>query len=434
MLTKTTMTIEPFTISVSDDAIEDLKTRLSLTKFPRQLIGRDNWDFGAPCADVQRLVQYWNKEYDWRKAETLLNQLPQFKTHIEVDGFGSIGIHFVHQVSPVEGAVPLLFSHGWPGSFIEVTKILSLLQDSTNGPSFSMVAPSLPNFGFSDAVDPEGFGVAQYGEICHKLMLKLGYETYGKLLPSYWLQHNDLFRYFFSPLVTQGGDWGFSVTRSMGFQYPTACKASHINLVLADAPTWSASPYLALLNSITPYNNREKDGQVRTTWFEASGYGYNILQSTKPQTIGYALADSPAALLAWIYEKLHDWTDDYPWTEEEICTWVSIYWFSTAGPAASVRIYYEAQHPGLKEGVLSTARLRQWIPKVPLGIAHFPKEIRVVPNTWAKTLGPVVFQSEHKHGGHFAAYEQPQAIIGDLKEMFGKGGVCYGVVEGKPGF
>ena len=219
----------------------------------------------------------------------------------------------------------------------------------------------------------------------------------------------------------------------MGLQYPDHCKASHINLVLAYAPKITQNPLLALKHAILPYNSRERAGHERSAWFQNEGFGYNLLQSTKPQTIGFALADSPIALLAWIYEKLHDWTDGFKWTDDEILTWVSIYWFSKAGPAASVRIYYEATHPEPFSSINSMA-LRQWIPTVKLGVAHFPREINVVPNTWAETLGPVVWQSEHGKGGHFAAWEMPEAIIKDLRGMFGKIGPCYGIVKGREGY
>ena len=233
--------------------------------------------------------------------------------------------------------------------------------------------------------------------------------------------------------MTQGGDWGFWVTRAIGLQYPDHCKASHINLILAFPPKSTVNPFLALQHAIYPYNKREKAGLERSSWFEKEGFGYNLLQSTKPQTAGYALTDSPIALLAWIYEKLHDWTDGYPWTDDEILTWVSIYWFSTAGPAASVRIYHEASHPQPQSDV-TYSTLRKWIPQVKLGIAHFPREINVVPNTWAATLGPVILQSEHEKGGHFAAWERPEAIVGDLSKMFEKGGPCYGIVAGRSGY
>ncbi len=311
-------------------------------------------------------------------------------------------------------------------------RLLPVLKDRAGSPAFHIVAPSLPNFGFSSGITKRGFGVDKYGETIHKLMLKLGYNEYSKSKPSYECVFNVVADVKTS-LVTQGGDWGFSVTRSMGFQYPDHCKASHINLILASAPKFSKTPILALQHAISPYSARETDGLARTAWFDGEGFGYNMLQSTKPQTIGHSLADSPVALLSWIYEKLHDWTDKYSWTDDEILTWVSIYWFSTAGPAASVRIYYEATHP-LPQATMSTFTLREWVPRVKLGLAYFPRDIRVVPKTWGRTLGPVSYESEHEAGGHFATWEVPEAIAGDLKKMFQKQGPCFGIVEGKSGY
>ncbi len=405
------MSVETYTLSVPDDTLETLTQRLSLTTFPNQLDGPDQWDFGVPVSEVERLTKYWQDGFDWRKVEAKINELPNFRTKIDVDCFGDIDLHFMHQVSPVTGAIPLLFCHGWPGSFLEVTKLLPLLSGTKDLPAFHIVAPSLPNFGFSSGINKKGFVLTKYAETLHKLMLKLGYTQY----------------------VTQGGDWGFSVTRAIGLQYPESCLASHINLILANPPKLSQHPLSALKHAVTPYTARETAGRERTSWFSREGYGYNLLQSTKPQTIGIGLADSPALLLAWIYEKLHDWTDAYPWTDDEILTFVSIYCFSCAGPAASVRIYHEATHPQPYSDV-TTTKLGEYIPHVKLGIAHFPREINVVPNSWAETMGPVVMQSEHERGGHFAAWEVPAAIAGDLQRMFGKGGPCFGVVEGKDGY
>jgi hypothetical protein len=204
-------------------------------------------------------------------------------------------------------------------------------------------------------------------------------------------------------------------------------------MIRANPPNWSDHPLLALQHSVTPYSESEKKGLARSQWFQQEGAGYRTLQSTKPQTLAFAFADSPVALLAWIYEKLHDWTDAYPWTDDEILTWVSIYWFSTAGPNAHVRIYYEATHNST-EALPSRERLTKWIGGVKLGLAHFPRELTVVPGVWGRTLGPVVHESFHEKGGHFAAWERPDAIAGDLKKMFGKGGPCYGVVEGRDGY
>ncbi len=201
-------------------------------------------------------------------------------------------------------------------------------------------------------------------------------------------------------------------------------------MVVAGPPSFKSNPLLALQHAFSSYSSRDKKGLARTEWFKQAGYGYNHLQSTKPQTIGYALADSPVALLAWIYEKLHDWTDGYPWTDDEILTWLSIYWFSTAGPAASVRIYYEVVHS--KD--LPREKLSEWIGDVKLGMAYFPRELIVVPKSWGRALGPVCYESDNTSGGHFAAWEKPEVIVKDLREMFGKNGGAYGCVKGKKGF
>ncbi|KAJ6179688.1 hypothetical protein N7519_010149 [Penicillium mononematosum] len=391
---------KPYNISVPDESLQDLQQRLALSKFATQLESseQDPWDFGTPVKEVQRLIDYWKDGFDWRKAESKLNELPQYKMQIEVDGFGSLDIHYVHHINTHKNAVPLLFSHGWPGSFIEVTKLLPMLKGDNDSPAFHVVAPSLPNFGFSSGVTRRGFGLAQYAEALHKLMIKLGYDQY----------------------VTQGGDWGFWITRTIGLLYPDHCQASHVNMVLANPPSIHREPM------------REKAGRKRNEWFEREGYGYNQLQSTRPQTIGAALEDSPVALLAWIYEKLHDWTDSYPWTDDEILTWISIYWFSAAGPAASVRIYYEAFHAGISGK--SYNELISYVPRVKLGIAHLPREISIIPCSWAAGLGPVVQQKEHSRGGHFAAWEVPDSIVQDLRAMFSKNGPCYGIISGKDGY
>lgn len=232
--------------------------------------------------------------------------------------------------------------------------------------------------------------------------------------------------------MTQGGDWGFWITRTIGLLYPEHCKASHVNMVLANPPRFTENPWAALKHTLLPYNEREETGRKRNEWFEREGYGYNQLQSTRPQTIGAALDDSPVALLAWIYEKLHDWTDSYPWTDDEILTWISIYWFSAAGPAASVRIYYEAFHAGISGK--SYKELISYVPRVKLGIAHLPREISIIPCSWAARLGPVVQQKEYSRGGHFAAWEVPDSIIQDLRAMFSKNGPCYGIISGKDGY
>jgi len=230
------------------------------------------------------------------------------------------------------------------------------------------------------------------------------------------------------------GDWGWYVTRTMAYLYPRHCRATHFNMDVGNRPSYRSNPLLALQHDLIPYSTREQHGVERSKWFEDEGYGYNLLQSTKPQTIGYALADSPVALLAWILEKLHDWTDNYPWTDDEILTWVSVYWFSTAGPAASCRIYYEMIHNSkINQNWLTRDELRKYLPGVKIGLSHFPNDIHVMPSVWTRTLGDVVFERDHEKGGHFAAWECPESIVSDLKDMFGRQGGAYGIVKGRSG-
>lgn len=357
---------QPYTISVPDTAIEKLKRKLADADYPDELDTADQWPYGSPLADVKRLANHWEKKFDWRQAESKINELPNFRKSVRVEGFGDIDVHFIHQKSTNPNAIPLLFSHGWPGSFLEVEKLLPLLAagEKEDKPAFHIVAPSLPNFGFSQRITKPQFALGQYAETCHRLMQDLGYEKY----------------------VTQGGDWGFYITRFMGLMYPDHVLASHVNMVRAHAPTFTSTPVLAIQHAVSTYTEAEKKGLERSNWFTEEGQAYRQLQTTKPQTLSYAFADSPVALLAWIYEKLVDWTDGYAWTDDEILTWVSIYWFSTAGPNAHVRIYYEARH-NPTELIPDRERASQWIDRVKLGLAHFPRELTVVPRIWGKTLG-----------------------------------------------
>lgn len=398
--------IKSFKISVPGSDVERLKSKLALTTFPQDVDFSDSWNYGAPLKDIKRLASYWQDGFDWRAAEAKLNaELPQFTATISVgESFGDIEMHFVHQRSDKPDSIPLLFCHGWPGSFLEVVKILPLLVKPTDPdqPAFHVVAPSLPNFGFSGRMTKSGFGPPQYAEVCHKVMLQLGYDKY----------------------VTQGGDWGYIITRMMGIQYPRHVLASHINFVrVSQPPTFSQSPTQYLKHKILPYSAAEKEGLARSHWFFKQGIGYNLEQSTRPHTIGFALADSPVALLAWIYEKLHDWADDYPWTDDEVLTWISIYAFSTAGADASVRIYYENMQQG------NFMKGNAYVAHVPLGLSYFPRDLVVPPSTWGHTLGPVVFEKRHEDGGHFAAYERPDKLADDLRVMFGKGGGAESVTK-----
>ncbi|EIM85821.1 alpha/beta-hydrolase [Stereum hirsutum FP-91666 SS1] len=397
----------PFQISIPDDALSALKTRLSLTRFPDEL-DEAGWDYGAPLKDIQRLVAYWKDGYDWRKHEREMNEgLRMFTRDVEVEGHGVLNVHYVHERSGVDGALPLFFSHGWPGSFAEVQKLLPLLTAaSPDHPSFHVVAFSLPGYGFSEAPHKPGFAGKQYAEVAHKLMLALGYNEY----------------------VVQGGDWGNLITRTMAKNYgPEHVKGWHTNMPLALEPSLFSQPLTWLSHKLSTYTPQEKAHLARGEFITRTGRGYFEIQATKPQTIGYSMADSPVGLLAWIYEKLVVWTDEYEWSDDEVLTWVSIYWFSRAGPAAAARIYYETRQSGERNnppmGIV-----------VPIGVAYFPKELRVPPRSWIRSVGNVVFESEHDRGGHFAAHENPEGLADDLRKMFGRGGPAYGVVPGKTGY
>jgi pimeloyl-ACP methyl ester carboxylesterase len=399
--------IKPFKIAVPDAAIKRVKDKLALATWPDEVGFSNDWSYGAPLSEVKRLATYWQSGFDWRAREAKLNELPQFTTTIQVDGFGDLDIHFLHQRSAKANSIPLLFCHGWPGSFLEVVKILPLLTSPSDpsAPTFHVVAPSLPNFGFSSAPSKPGFTIRHYAETCHKLMQALGYTRYA----------------------SQGGDWGFAITRMVGALYPSHCLASHVNFVrVSSPPSLATNPLLYLQHGVSPYTAQEQAGMERSRWFQKEGFGYNVLQATKPSTIGFALTDSPVALLAWIYEKLHDWTDDYPWTDDEVLEWVSVYLFSAAGPAASARIYYENAHA---DADFTKRVVWQYNSDVKLGLSYFPKDLVVPPMTWGRTLGPVVFERWHEDGGHFAAHERPEKLVGDLREMFTSLGGQGGVVE-----
>lgn len=229
--------------------------------------------------------------------------------------------------------------------------------------------------------------------------------------------------------MTQGGDLGYFTSRTMVARFPQHVKAHHINLATPARPTITKHPQIFAKSQVTPLSEQEKAGLARTQKHLKSGSAYFKIQATKPQTIGYTITASPVGLLGWIYEKLHDWTDNYPWTDDEILTWISIYYFSKAGPAASQRIYYEDSN----RATTSAHKARSYY-DVKLGIARFPKELSLLPKLWAHTMGPVVYESEYDTGGHFAAWERPDAIVKDLRNMFGRSGGAYACVKGKDGY
>ncbi|RDW89650.1 hypothetical protein BP6252_01682 [Coleophoma cylindrospora] len=411
---KAESTPKPFKVHIDQSRLDHLQQKLSLTDFPGELEDAGN-KCGPRLADIKRLTSYWKDSFDWRGQEEKMNKLPMFTIDIEVsDGFGVVNVHFVHQRAAVENAVPLLFVHGWPGNFLEVSKMLPSLKtgNEDGNPAFHVVAPSLVNFGFSSRVNKEKFGIEKHAEVYNKLMIALGYDQY----------------------VAQGGDWGSLILRGLGLNHSAHVKALHTNMAVANFPSPFKTPVRfvtslakhALSGFLPTYTPAESAMLARITdWKDGSGKGYFAQMSTKPQTIGYSLADSPVGLLAWIYEKLVLWTDEYPWTDDEILTWVSIYYFSTAGPDAASFLYYESQNEKVD--------FFAWV-DIPIGLAYLPKEVCNLPLAWAQGLGRIVHVTEADKGGHFAAYERPDVIVGDLQAMMRKGGPAFGVVESMSGY
>lgn len=391
--------IRPFQINVPDERLQRLKQKLDLVEFPGDIEDETPWTRGVPLSEMKRLVTYWRDEYDWRKTEASLNRMPQFQTDIEVADFGTINVHFVHQKSPRKGAMPLLFLHGWPGNFTEVSKMLPLLvnPDNENDPAFDVVAPSLIDYGFSGRSGKKGFGASQHAHAYHTLMQKLGYDKY----------------------VLQGGDIGSGVARRMVLIYPSSIGGHLLNMTMPPEPNEKDHPdlYKRWKQNENNLTAEEKSGLEQFNNFKKEGYGYNLMHQTKPLTLGYSMTDSPVGLLAWIYEKLHIWSDNYPWSPDEILQWVSIYYFSTPGPNASQHIYFENAHAQPLKSVYSD---------VPLGVSRFPVEIQHKPRLWHELLGPVVFWREHESGGHFAAWERPEELVGDIRAMYGRDGPIKG--------
>lgn len=232
--------------------------------------------------------------------------------------------------------------------------------------------------------------------------------------------------------MVQGGDWGGVISRIMAKRYPSHVRAVHVNFVILSLPYPWKSPILFLKSLLTiPFSRKDLAKLAVSKNYATEGNGYMAQQGSRPQTLGYSLHDSPVGLLAWIYEKLHSWTDSYSWTEDEVLTWVSIYLFSRAGPAASTRIYYEFNNAPPGPGNLSSQEVAScYSPDVKFAIAHFPREILAFPMLWCRSIGDVVRESEFDKGGHFAAWEVPDVLAADIQGFLGKEGQAYGIVSG----
>jgi pimeloyl-ACP methyl ester carboxylesterase len=382
VLPKPTPDVTPFKVQVPQEALDDLKRRLASTRWPeRETVG--DWSQGVPLEKARALIAWWRDKYDWRRFETRLNAFPQFRT--QIDG---LGIHFIHVRSPRPDALPIILTHGWPGSVVEFMEIIGPLTDPARyggraGDAFHVVAPSLPGFAFSDKPVESGWDVTRIARAWATLMQRLGYERW----------------------VAQGGDWGAGVTHALAHQRPEGLIAAHVN--------WQFVFPEKLPEKPTPAERRAID---RASSFGNDQSGYFREQGTRPQTVGYALADSAAGQAVWIYEKFQAWTDNRGNPEDALAVDamlddISLYWFTDTA-ASSARIYWENTHSG--RAGLSGGRI-----ELPMAASVFPHEIFCPPKAWAEALWPNLFYwNELDRGGHFAAFEQPKLFTEELRKAF----------------
>lgn len=371
--------IHPFRIEIPQADLDDLKARLARTRWPDQPHGI-GWDYGIPLGYLRDLAEYWRTVYDWRVHERTLNGFPQFTTTIQGQR-----VHFMHVRSPEPGALPLVITHGWPGSVVEFTEVIGPLADprahgGDPADAFHLVVPAIPGYGFSGPTREPGWNVARIARAWDELMTRLGYQRYG----------------------AQGGDWGAVISRELGISAADHVIGVHLNMLIAQGAT--DQPDLT---------DVERARLERSKRFRSTGMGYGAIQSTRPQTLAYALTDSPAGQLAWIAEKFYEWTDgdlpDDAVDRDQLLTNVTLYWLTeTAG--SSARLYFEA------------ARSGSWGPPapstVPTGVAVFPYEIAPPIRRFAELSNNIVHWSEFDRGGHFAAMEEPDLLVADVRAFF----------------
>ncbi len=376
--------IEPFHLSIPDDALIDLKDRLSRTRWPDAETVPDTSQ-GPQLAKLKALCDYWQTTYDWRRCEALLNGLGQFRT--EIDG---LGIHVLHIRSPEPDAMPLILTHGWPGSVLEFRDVIGpLTNPAAHGgdprDAFHLVIPSLPGFGFSDKPTGTGWGISRIADAWITLMDRLGYSRWG----------------------AQGGDWGAAVTTAIAHKAPAGCAGIHLNFVM----------YQPTAEEIADATPAEQAMLASARRYDRMLSGYAKLQATRPQTIGYALSDSPAGLAAWIYAMFQDVSDSGGDTEsvfsnDTMLDDIMMYWLPNTA-ASSARLYWEA---------MTEMRMGQARPgalALPTAISMFPGEKVRLSRAWAeKRFSTLVHFNELDHGGHFAAMEQPTAFVSEIRAGF----------------
>lgn len=367
--------VRPFTLAIPERALDDLRDRIDRTRWPeRETVG--DWSQGAPLAAVRELAAYWRNGYDWRRCEAQLNAHGQFTT--EIDG---LEIHFLHIRSPQAGAMPLVMTHGWPGSVIEFMGVIDALTNPPAGKSaFDLVLPSLPGFGFSAKPTSTGWGVERIARAWGALMERLGY--------SRW--------------VAQGGDWGSAVTTAIGVQRLTGCAGIHLNMPIGrPLPEDLANPSPDELKALAALKH-----------YQDWDSGYSTQQRTRPQTLGYGLVDSPVGLAAWIFEKMWAWTDNAgsPYDaldRDRILDNIMLYWLPATG-ASSARLYWESFGSFAPHDI-----------ELPVAVSAFPEEILPTPRKWAeRNFRNLVHWGELDRGGHFAAWEQPELFVAELRKAF----------------
>jgi pimeloyl-ACP methyl ester carboxylesterase len=378
--------VTQFSIKIPEGQLRDLRERLERTRWPERETVED-WSQGVPLAYVQELCGYWADGYDWRATEARLNALPQFRTAID-----GLGIHFMHVRSPHQDALPLVITHGWPGSIVEFLKVIGPLADPTAhggdaADAFHVVCPSLPGYGFSDKPARQGWKVERIAAAWTQLMARVGYERYG----------------------AQGSDWGTSISASIGQQDPDHVAGIHLTPPLA-------APDPDTFDDLT---ERERAALASLEYGEERDSGYAKEHETRPQTIGYSLVDSPAGLCAWIVEKFWSWTDcdghpENVLTRDELLDNVMLYWLPRTG-ASSARLYWESMRQVREQ----FTRANTDLVTVPTGCSIFPKERQRPSRRWAqKRFTDIRHWNELHRGGHFAAFEQPELFVNEVRSFF----------------
>jgi pimeloyl-ACP methyl ester carboxylesterase len=373
--------VRDFRIETPQADLDDLRERLLRTRWPDPSTV-EGWTQGVPLDYVQDLCAYWANGYDWRRVEAQLNAYPQFVTGLDGGGDDSVDVHFLHVRSPHEDALPLILTHGWPGSVVEFLDVIDELTKPSDGAdAFHLVIPSLPGYGYSGKPTTAGWGVERIATAWAQLMDRLGYERYG----------------------AAGGDWGSMITAALGTGMPEAVVGIHLTMPLAEAPPEDERQALS---------KTEKEARQDAEKFRRFGAGYSAEQSTRPQTLGYGLTDSPAGQCAWIIEKFWDWTDSAGPPEnvisrDRLLDNVTLYWL-TASATSSARLYWE-----------SYGKTRYDTVEVPTGAAIFPREMNRMPRSWLERRFVDLRRLTYPNsGGHFASMEQPETFVDELRTFF----------------